>query len=45
MLEWMVMVMEANVWRIEIIEGKKRKLGFYLEKGKKEAEEKALETK
>ena len=34
MLERMVTVMEANAWRIEIIEGKKRKLGLLLRKGK-----------
>ena len=34
MLERMVTVMEANAWRIEIIEGKKRKLGSLLRKGK-----------
>ena len=34
MLEQMVTVMEANERRIEITEGKKRKLGFCLEKGK-----------
>ena len=35
-----MMVMEANVWRIEITGRKKRKLGLLLRKGKKERKEK-----
>ena len=41
MVELMMMVIEANVWRIEITEGKEKKLGFLFRKIKERRKEKA----
>ena len=40
MVELTMRVMEANVMRMEVTEGKKRKLGLLLRKGMKERKEK-----